>query len=208
MDRDQNKLNGLIILTAFIFVGVWLVTGCSNSNPVSPAEVSTGGDLVPSYPPLTGELLQSGPAAGFRFFSREMNANLDDPPSCDSLLADGLCRPQANRTITLNQTVQLVITQGDVGENVVISAVAPNGCFEIVDFYPHPYQFSGPIEIHWMIGLMGLPEDFDYSSLVPFYVTDDGVYEEMPHEWTNNYQELIVHTDHFSRYVVAQRISG
>jgi hypothetical protein len=128
-----------------------------------------------------------------------------DDGDCDSMSAQGRCDPDHNRVVTLNGLVQINVSIGDLSTAELIQIIAPSGCLAVADFYPHPYQFNGPVEIIWLVGAMGLPRDFDYSTLVPFYVTDAGEYIEMPHEWRGDYRQLVVTTDHFSRYIVGQR---
>jgi hypothetical protein len=83
---------------------------------------------------------------------------------------------------------------------------APIGCLGIIDCTPHPYQFNNMIEIRWRLSEFSVPES-QWGDLVPYYWNENTwQLEEMPHFFDND--ELVMHTDHFSRYIVGQRIGG
>ena len=192
-----------LFLTALLVV---VLMGCSEefNSPVSSS--STEVAVSPpefQYPLLTPELLAAGPAPGYRFLNLPATA-LDDN-FCDSLNLAQMARPNQDRTLDFQNFVEVYIPEGAVASGVMIRMVAPTTCVAVADFYPHPYQFNGPIEIRWQIGEMNFPEGFDYSTLVPWYVTDAGEYVPVEYEWVNGYDELVVRTDHFSRYIIGQR---
>ncbi|MBK6911167.1 MAG: hypothetical protein IPH10_09605 [bacterium] len=71
-------------------------------------------------------------------------------------------------------------------------------------------NFSGDIWIRIDFQYLGLdPDRIDLERDVAiFYVQDDGSLLEMPHwvDWTGH--ALVGLTNHFSRYIISQRISG
>ncbi len=196
-----------LLVTALLVV---VLMGCSEefNTPVS----NTGTQMAApapefQYPLLTDELLAAGPAPGYRFLNLA-NSALDDN-ECDSLIVSRMVRTmQGDRTIGLQNFVEIVIRRGTMANDTTITMVAPSTCYAVADFYPHPYQFNGSVEIHWMIGQMNFPDGFDYSTLVPWYVTDAGEYVPVQFEWRNGYDELIVITNHFSRYILGQPGGG
>lgn len=80
----------------------------------------------------------------------------------------------------------------------------------ICDFGPHGTNFSGDIWIRIDFQYLGLdPDQVDLEQdIAIFYVQDDGTLLEMPHwvDWTGH--ALVGLTNHFSRYIISQRVSG
>jgi hypothetical protein len=213
MKRLIPQKNTFIKLIPLILVAVFVVACSENANPlVSSSEIKTDTKAsIPGmdeslfqnpYPAITPEMLADGPAPGYRYITSRATA-LDDG---DTLVGYRWCERNANREVRINNLVKVVIPALRLQASSWVAVVAPLGYATVADFYPHPYQFSGNVEIVWDIEEFDLPEDFDYDSLVPLYLADDGTITEMPHYWNDGHDELIVITDHFSRYIVAQRL--
>jgi hypothetical protein len=157
---------------------------------------------------LTPEALAAGPAPGFRFVELPMSA-LDF--GGDTIATSKVCRLGRDENLNIGHMLELRIFANRLQQdNTLVEVYAPLGnsvC--VADFYPHPYQFvGGTVRIKWKLNEMGFPSDTDFSTFVPFYVDDEGNYFEMPHEWEHGYDKLLVYTDHFSRYIIGQRVNG
>jgi hypothetical protein len=202
---DRNKKNAGILMLLMTTV-ILLVIGCSTDNtPLGPAAAplqsqnTSKGDI--QYPPLTHEFLSHMPG-GYEPLSIA-SAQLDD--FCDSIETDRRCRVERNQTVRLRDLVSVTISRGDLSTDPVITIVAPSSCLAVADFYPHPYQFNGTVEITWNIWALNLPRDFDYSQIVPWYVTDTGEFVPLPFRWGEDHERLTVFTNHFSRYIIGQK---
>jgi hypothetical protein len=181
---------------------VVLVWGCSSDYmPTSSTEQEPEQSMGTPYPPLTPE----NAPAGFQFLSTN-TANRMDDYGCDSLVTSRYCRTTNTSVVGFPWLVSVTITSGDLPRNTTVSVVVPSDCWAVADFYPHPYQFNGTIEITWNVAAMGLPANFNYDSLIPLYVNDAGEYIPMNYEWVGGHNQLIVYTNHFSRYIIGQRI--
>jgi hypothetical protein len=197
------RIVGLLSLTL-------LIAACSDfSNPVASAntdedKAAFSFDYQPVfgelYPPITEQMLAEGPAPGYRYVMPR-NSALDT----DSLMKSERCRRNNHKDVKINHLVKIRVDQERVPQDTTVTIVAPLGYAMVADFYPHPLQFTGSVVITWDIKAFDLPDDFDFESLVPLYVDDDGNAVEMPHEWNHGWDNLLVHTDHFSRYIIAQR---
>lgn len=196
-----------ITITLLVIALTVLFTACSEeyTSPLNSGAESSPPPSEFRYPELTAEMLAAGPAPGFRFLALPATA-LDD--GCDSASAEQFCDRGHDRNVKIDHFVEIKIFKNRMQSEETVRIVAPATCYAVADFYPHPYQFTGTVRIKWKIKDMGFPDDFDFSTLVPYYVTDSGEYLEMPHEWHGNYDELLVWTDHFSRYIVGQRAGG
>lgn len=179
-----------------------LISACSTD----PAPITGSTDNAANapefrYPELSEQLLADGPAPGYRFLQiPDAYSALDD--GCDSASVSRLVPAGQNRVLRVNSWVNVAIPRGAMPATDVITAIMPATCYAVVDCYPHPYQFTGMVEIVWNTAAMGLPAGFDYSTLVPWYITDAGEFVPVQFEWRNGFQQLIVRTDHFSRYII------
>jgi hypothetical protein len=195
------------MLWLLVAIASFLVWGCAidTNNPAGAGgSANVSGTTASSpYPPLNEQMLRDGPAPGVHFFQPPV-PEMDDH-WCDSLTQSRLCRDEFSSTVGFPFVVTVRVPDGALAHDEVITVVMPLSCYAIADFYPHPYQFQDQIEIHWMVGNFGLPRDYDYSRLIPFYVNDAGDYIEMSHQWLNGHRELVVFTNHFSRYIIGQR---
>jgi hypothetical protein len=210
-----------LILPAIMMILLLSGCGTDHTSIVGSSESITS-DSEFRYPEITPEQLEAGPMPGYRFLTAnsrgrsttDVHTSGPDMRGLSVVLCDELessCRIRANQSgiLSIPGLVIVTITQGDVTSNVTLSVVAPQGaCVAMADFYPHPYQFSGPVEIAWNIASLGLPADFDYTTLVPFFVRDDGTYEELAYEWIGNHSILKATTNHFSRYIIGQKITS
>jgi hypothetical protein len=139
------------------------------------------------------------------------SGNLDGgnppPPPCGPMSASGFCTITNNNKVKINHLVEVRINRGLMPFDNTINIYAPSSCEAVADFSPHPFNFTGNIEISWKVKEFGLPANFDYSTLIPWYVDDQGNYVQVAYEWRGGYDELVVYTNHFSRYIISQRVS-
>ena len=200
MDRNLRRTSILMLLMA----AVLLVIGCAtDKTPLGPAvssSVSSNTSVVGTfqYPPLASDLARI--PAGFRALSFAA-PRLDDH-RCDSIATARRCRDDHTQTLNLRDLVSVRISSGDLSSDTVVTIIAPEGCVAAADFYPHPYHFNGTVEITWNIHSLNLPRDYDYSQIVPWYVTEDGQYVPLQYAWLNGHDFLQVYTNHFSRYIL------
>lgn len=205
----RNHLVTTVFGIALLAIMAVFLSACSEeyTTPVSNEAKSEQGKEF-QYPELTPEMLAAGPAPGYRFLQLPNDRTMDSPPPCDSLSDEGLAGPRHDKTLKIDHLVEVKIRKENMPQDATIRVIAPIACYTVIDCYPHPFQFNGMVEIKWKIKDLDLPNDFDFESLVPLYVTDDGQYVEVAHEWQGNYDKLLVWTDHFSRYIIAQRVGG
>ncbi|HEY3295082.1 MAG TPA: hypothetical protein VGL38_06570 [bacterium] len=201
MDRNTKNASILMLLMA---ATVLLVIGCSTENsPLGPAASPAEHQIAAQtpayqYPPLTDELLSKAPA-GFRVLSTTETAT---DGWCDSISTSRLCRDDWTQIVPLGTLVSVRVSRGDLSSDTTIRIVAPRGCVAAADFYPHPYHFNGTVEITWNIHSLNLPRDYDYSRIVPWYVTEAGEYVALQYTWIGYHDYLVVYTNHFSRYIL------
>jgi hypothetical protein len=200
---DRNHKNAGILLMVIMAAVVMLVVGCSTENsplgPVaSPSNSQPNSGAVSQYPPLTDEMLANLPG-GLRALS--LGATAVDG-WCDTVQTARWCRDDHDNTVSLLNLVSINIPRGALSEDEIVTIVAPNSCVAVADFYPHPYLFNSTVEITWNIGMMHLPRNYDYSQIVPWYVTDAGEYIPLQYHWEHGHDYLVVYTNHFSRYIL------
>lgn len=197
---DGWKALALSLLTAGLIA---LVSGCSSDSVPTTAPLSStkpSGEF--QYPELTPEMLAAGPAPGYRFVTTNLELSRTlDAVNCDSMSVSRNCAAGRVNSVVI-PLVTLYIPAGANPWNTVMRIVAPSGCVAVADFYPHPYQFNSPVQIQWNLKALGLPAGFDYTTLVPFYVTDQGQCVPMPYQFSSDMKWLIVFTNHFSRYII------
>jgi hypothetical protein len=196
---DWNRKH-TILLIAF---AVLLLAGCSaERSPLSPP--SSSGNAAPAgevyqYPPLTDELLSHVPAG----FAPLATASTELDGWCDTMRVSRWCHDETpSTTVSLGWLVSIRLTRGDLHSDTLISIVAPRSCIAAADFYPHPYSFDGTVEITWNIASLNLPRNYDYSQIVPWYVTEQGEFVPLQYTWVNGHDFLVVYTNHFSRYIL------
>lgn len=210
MKHSKLKFSTVLLLTWPLLLMALLAAGCSTDNyaPITgSAEVSSFTEEF-RYPVLTEELLAAGPAPGFRFVrtrAADAFASLDANP-CDSMADCRFVERRRGKKLKIDHLVEVKIDSDQLPRDTTVTVIAPVACYAVIDCYPHPLQFSGMVEIKWKVKDLDLPDDFDYSTLVPWYIADDGQFVPVEHEWRGNYKELIVRTDHFSRYIIGQRV--
>jgi hypothetical protein len=197
---DGWKALALSLLMAGLIA---LLSGCSSDSiPTTAPQYSSSMSEEFRYPELTPELLAAGPAPGYRFVTTNLEpSGTLDAVNCDSMSASRTCAAGRVNSVVI-PLVTLYIPAGANPWNTVIRIVAPSGCVAVADFYPHPYQFSGPVQIQWNLKALGLPAGFDYTTLVPWYLTDTGEYVPVAYQLSLNRKILTVFTDHFSRYII------
>jgi hypothetical protein len=213
MNMDTLTKRYHTTLAILIGIGVLvLLIGCSDFDAAtSPTQAGQTSKYSPSvkasedfqYPPLS----ELTPPAGFRFLESGSSSRLDDG-DCDSIAQQQQCREDQIRTINCQGIVSVFIPRNANPSNTTIRVIMPSECEMAVDCYPHPYQFDLPVQIIWNIQQLNLPADFNYDDLIPWYVNDAGELIPVNYRWVGDHQQLIVDTDHFSRYIVGQRIAG
>lgn len=208
MNRRYSKLPqvAMILLAGLSLV---VLTSCSEefNAPLAGSDTQT---VAPSeefrYPELTPEMLAAGPAPGYRFV--QIPSALDY--GGDTVATSKVCRRGRDENLNISHMLELRIYAGCLQQdNTLVTVIAPLGPrVAVADLYPHPYQFNSTVRIKWKLNEMGFPAGTDFSTFVPFYVDDNGNYIEMPHEWENGYDKLLVYTDHFSRYIIGAPSGG
>ena len=198
---DRNLINTIVLM--FLLAAVLLVAGCStDKTPLGPAVNSSANSTSIAaqfqYPPLANDLAHM--PAGYRALPGSAT-HLDDH-WCDSIATSRWCRDEWTTTVQLGWLVSVRISRGDLSSDTVVTIIAPEACIAAADFYPHPYHFNGTVEITWNIRALNLPPNYDYSRIVPWYVTEDGQYVPLQYTWLYGHDYLQVYTNHFSRYIL------
>jgi len=195
-----------MIKLGFALSIIVVAVGCSEFDaPIAPQSAEQ--TFVPSqYPPLE-DAIANLELAGYRTVNPAPQARLDDH-ECDSVIVDRYARVGQGGNLNMSGLVRLEWESGVVPNNMTLQIVAPSECIGAADFYPHPTYFNGNVRIIWDMDALDLPDDFDYSTIVPLYIHDDGTPEEVSYSWRQNNRQLVVETNHFSRYIISQRISG
>lgn len=201
--RQSLKVTFLALVITVMTV---LLSACSQefAAPTASQNASSlSGEL--HYPELTPEMLAAGPKPGYRFVQIPDGA-LDY--GGDTVATSRVCRSDRDENVSIGHMLELRIYAGCLQQNnTLVTVIAPLGTHvAVADFYPHPYQFTSTVRIKWKLSEMGFPAGTDFSTFVPFYVDSYGNYVEMPHEWEHGYDNLLVYTDHFSRYIIGQRV--
>ncbi len=194
MTRHRHYVPFVLILLATIAIS------CSEMNPVSSpdtesSEVAMGTQHIPF------DLVNVQLPEGYRVL--RSGSSLDE---CDSVSISQLCRRllSLNLLSILNLT-QLYVQGSDLPHNQTITMVMPNTCEAVVDLYPHPFQFSGTVELRWLLPQLRYGQILNPNDIAAFYVRDDGTTELADQSWGPLNLYLTVRTDHFSRYIIASR---
>jgi hypothetical protein len=210
--RTFKTIISLLILTAGL---LFVLTGCSmDSAPTSgnatseTVNQSDNDGYVPAppsdYPPLTPGELTDGPAPGFQFkkLSREA-ATLDGGPRAVSRFIFA----RFGGDVQISHLVKVHFSPWDLPRDLQITIWVPDDNYAVADFGPHPMQFNGDVEITWSVyDMFHLPDDYDFSQLVPWYVNDQGQYVPVVSSWTPDHHYLTIRTNHFSRYIISEPI--
>lgn len=203
----RSQIKHIKAALLLILAGSLYLIGCSTE------KFSTGADSTEAYyedngftyPLLTQEMLDAEVLPGIRIARFGTARALDNELPCDSIWDSERVRRNDDESLDLLGVIKLDIDQGLVPFTTTIRMIAPIGCLGVVDFYPHPFQFNGDVEVRWKLSELDIPEE-NWEDLVPLYWNETtGEYEQMDHEWLNN-DELLMHTDHFSRYILGQRV--
>jgi len=201
---DRNRYSASVILMVIMAAVVMLVIGCSTDNsplgPVAnPSDSHANSGASFQYPPLTDQMLAHLPG-GLKPLSVGAVA-LDD--HCDSMSVSRWCHDEAfSTTVSLGTLVSIHLSHGDLQSDTLVTIVVPRSCEAVADFYPHPYHFNATVEITWNIRSLNLPRNYDYSQIVPWYVTETGEYVPLQYSWQHGHDYLVVYTNHFSRYIL------
>jgi hypothetical protein len=198
-----------VVKIAILSALALLAIGCSELNAPTASQSTDAVIESVQYPPVE-DVLAIVEAAGYRVIDMSPASALDD--NCDSVSTSRLCRTTNQTNLQISGLVRLEVPGSVLPYNMDITITAPASCFGVADFYPHPTQFNGNVTIIWDVRAMNLPSDFDFTSIVPLYVHDDGTIEEVTYHWDVeddgevNYERLFVQTNHFSRYIITSRL--
>ncbi|MCB9365673.1 MAG: hypothetical protein H6506_04830 [Calditrichaeota bacterium] len=199
----RNRKNTWII--AGIIALLVFAVGCSE---ISAPTMSSDADITSEstqYPPIEG-VIANLESQGYRVVMTAQTALDDNDDECDTVIVDRYARVNQGGSLNLQGLVRLEWLPGIIPNDMTIEIVSPAHCLGVADFYPHPTQFNGYLNIVWDIGALDLPDDFDFDNLVPLYIHDDGTVEEVMHQWRGGHNELVVQTNHFSRYIITSRL--
>ncbi|MFZ5433667.1 MAG: hypothetical protein ACOZB3_07840 [Calditrichota bacterium] len=208
MNRNTIKQTFLSGILAALMVFGW---GCSSDyTPTSSSSQTDNMELteatVTGYSQAEGDAA-GGPAPGFEFLTNNgytASGTLDDPP----VYVSRFMRVRSGGYLSAPGVVGVQIDPWELPNDLTVSISVPDPEFAVADFGPHPLLFNGWVEIWWdVFSLVGNDPDFDYESLVPWYINDDGVYEPVQHEWYAGYHWLVVRTNHFSRYIIGKAVT-
>lgn len=199
----MKKRTYTLKLATLLVVLVFAVSCSDLSSPTAsnPTIENAGNNF---YAPIE-ETIAAIENQGLRALNYAVTA-LDD--NCDSMLAERFARPHQGGSLNLQGIVRLEWLPGTLPNEMVLQIVSPARCIGVADFYPHPTHFNGYLNIVWDIRALNLPSDYNYDNLVPLYVHDDGTVEEVQYQWRGGRNELVVQTNHFSRYVITQRVDS
>ncbi len=197
------KTNIQTIRVLFVAALVVFAVGCSEFNAPTASEPPESSGENFQYPPIDN-VIANVEAAGYRVVSLEAMSTLDDQ-DCDSISETREARTTNVTNIQISGLVKLRVPGNVLPNNMDITIVAPSTCYGVCDFYPHPTQFNGNVEIEWDLDVMNLPEGASPADIIPLYVHDDGTIEEVNFVLSNN--KITVITNHFSRYIITSRLS-
>ena len=203
MDRNHN--NARVLLMLIMAAVVMLVIGCSSDRtPTGPnTQTSSVSGTEFQYPELTPEFLEHCLPAGYK-----LAPSMETLDACDTVRASHFSQWDHQATINIDHFIEFTYFPGMMNRDTTISIVAPNGCVPVADFYPHPTQFSGYVRMKFKIHEMGYDRVVNPATLVPMYYNENtGLCEPLTYQWEGNYQCIIVWTNHFSRYIITQRIN-
>lgn len=187
-----------LVLTTLVIVAV----GCSEFNAPTasvPPEPATDSQ---QYPPIESAIA-SVEAAGYQIIDLEQVA-LDN---CDTVSTTRAARVGQNININIAGICKLTVPGSSLPYDMDITVVAPSSCVGVCDFYPHPTQFVGNVEIRWDTQDFDLPEGVEFDDIIPLYVHDDGTIEEVSFVRSQS-RFITVTTNHFSRYIITSRVGS
>lgn len=212
MKRLTRSLRRTAVLTVLAGVFIFL-TACSKDYTSKDYTAPMGSGSESSPPPsefryleLTPEFLEQALPPGYHVPS--LPGALDEDES-DTMAVSVWCQSDQNRVIKITHFIQLRYYRNLMSTSATIQIVMPNDRLPVADFYPHPTQFSGNVQVKFLFREMGFDETVDPETMVVMYYHEDtGKFELISFEWEGDYGAMVVETDHFSRYIVAQRIRG
>jgi len=199
------KTNTQSIKALMIAALVVLAVGCSEFNAPTASQPPETSSENFQYPPIEN-VIATVEAAGYRVIAPRAETALDDQ-ECDTVSVSRLCRGSNVSNINLSGICKLTVPGSVLPNDMTITVVAPSTCMGVADFYPHPTQFNGNVEIRWDTQDFELPEGMSFDDIVPLYVHDDGTIEEVVFERSEN-RFITVQTNHFSRYIITQRVGA
>jgi hypothetical protein len=181
-----------------------LLAGCSKLSPLDNTDSSPSVSNSSSYPPITEELLQNGPAPGHPILRWERPPEVMGVETWD--YAESWIKSYWGGNVFTSQGSGCMIGRRALFRDELITVTLPEEGYAIVDFGPHPLKFSRPI---WLvISLNGTDLDqndmSDIQHLTIFYWNEEtGTYEEFPSYYDPYRTALMCQTNHFSRYIIA-----
>lgn len=206
MKRLTRSLRRTAVLTVLTGVFIFLTACSKDYTPPASSNMDQTGQSEFRYSELTPEFLEQAVPPGYRVPS--LPGALDEDES-DTMAVSVWCQSDQNRVIQITHFIQLRYYRNLMSTSATIQIVMPNDSLPVADFYPHPTKFSGNVQVKFLFREMGFDETVDPETMVVmYYHKDTGKFELIPFEWEGDYGAMVVETDHFSRYIVGQRIRG
>lgn len=215
------------ILTLSLMMLLVISTGCSNLSPLSSNQTDSPAGNTSNYPPITDELLLNGPAPGYHILTMERPPSMMGIENWDR--AEAFLMQREGGSVLTQQGSGCVINPWTLPSDMWITVTLPEVGYAIVDFGPHPLQFSrGNLLVLDMDGTEWEPSGSDIGGggmmnpggkgggapvyvatpediAIFYYNEETGEYEEYLSMYDPVENALVCWTDHFSRYIIAGR---
>lgn len=193
-----------LLLTAAL--ALMLFSACSEvGNPLSSTGENTA---VEAYVYPTIEEGSSELPAGTQMIAMYDEADALDVRGCRPVSYSLFVRAQFGATLNNGRGVKVIIEPNEMPWDATITISNPLSCYAIYDFYPHPFQFNDFVEIKWYLSQFILPEGITWDDLQCWYLNDNGQFEEVSWEFSQNGQFFYLWTNHFSRYIITRPAGG
>lgn len=183
-----------------------LAVGCSTDFSTAP-NPQNDAEMLAANPPSSIPAADQGPMPGYRYLALGPNRStsaLDDDP----LFASRFIQSWRGGEVRIDNFVRVYVPRWALPHDATLTINIPDPDIAAAEFGPHPLQFNGYVQIIWDIHEFDLPDNFDYESVEAWYENDDGSYEPLQTSWDWNYAHLTVYTNHFSRYIITQKVTS
>ncbi|RPH96050.1 hypothetical protein EHM69_02495 [candidate division KSB1 bacterium] len=183
-----------------------LAVSCSTDFSTAP-DLQNDAEMLAANPPSAIPVAEKGPMPGYRYLKLGPNhatSTLDDDP----LYASRFIQAWRGGEVRISNFVRVVVPRWTLPYDVNLTITVPDPEIAAAEFGPHPLQFNGYVQIIWEIHEFDLPDDFDYDSVEAWYENDNGTFEPLQTSWDWNYAHLTVYTNHFSRYIITQKVTS
>ena len=195
--RKKIVLGTLLIGT----MGLVFMIGCAGNSPMS---ADSGVWIAP--PPMTETHIASCIPEGYSFLRRSSSYNGMEIETGDSLHIEQLIYADVGGSVQLD-LYKVMIHHHALHEDIVVSIDVPNSGILACDFGPHPYQFDNVVRLKLSYLEADIPPGVEEEDLCILYwngFTQE--YEFISGDVNTNANKIEGYTDHFSRYVIANRI--